>query len=148
MSSVAPEVLFFSLLLGAGLGIIFTAFEMFRIVLMLRRWVTFLMDVLFCAVCSAVSFLLALGVSGGVMRFWQLGCEGLGFACVYVTLTYAVRRFLPKILRALRRVGEKARRRGDAVGKKFRRKKPERKPCAENKRRFFRLSSKKSEKKT
>lgn len=148
MSSVAPEVLFFSLLLGVGLGMIFTAFEIFRIVLMLRRWVTFLMDLLFCAVCSAASFLLALGISGGVMRFWQLGCEALGFACVYMTLTYAVRRFLPKILRALRRISEKARRRGEAVGKKFQRKKTERKPGAEKKRGFFRVRSKKSEKKT
>lgn len=148
MNSVAPEVLLYSLLLGAGLGLLFTALEMLRILLALGRIITFLTDVFFCTVSAGVSFILALSVSGGSMRFYQLGSEILGFACVYLTLTYAVRRFLPRLIRLFERIGEKVRRRTDTVVKKILRKKTERKLVRRKKRGFFNLRSKKNEKKT
>lgn len=148
MISAAPEALLWSLLLGAGLGLLFTALEIIRIVLSLGRVMTFLLDVLFCAVSAGTTFILALAVSAGNLRFYQLGCEILGFACVFLTLTYAVRRFLPGLIQRLERFGERVSKGTIAVAEKILRKRTEIKPTSEKKCGFFGFLSKKNEKNT
>lgn len=104
MSSVQPLALLYSLLFGAGLGLAFAALEALRIVLQPGRIAVFLLDAVFCLLAALVSFLLALAVANGTMRFFQAGGEILGFAAVQLTVTWALRRYLPRVRAFLLRV--------------------------------------------
>ena len=148
MSGAAPEVLLYAMLLGVGLGTVFTGFEVLRAVLAFGKVLTFLLDIAFCVTAAAASFILALAVADGTLRLYQLACEGIGFACVYLTLTCAVQSVLRRLMRWMAGVGEKVRRRADAVGRKILRRKPKRMGQSGKKGGFFWMRLKKSEKKT
>ena len=79
MNSVSPEAIVLSLLLGALLGAVFTAIESARILLSLGRIATAALDVLFCLLAAVTTFVLALAVSKGNLRFYQVACEIIGF---------------------------------------------------------------------
>lgn len=148
MSSISPEAILLCLLLGAILGLLFTGLEALRILLSLGRIATAVLDILFCVVTAVLSFILALAVSRGSLRFFQAACEIIGFLCVNLSLTHGVRCILPRFVRWARRVSKQVRRRANAVGKNILRKKAASKTDGEKKRRFFRKSMKKNEKKT
>lgn len=148
MNSVSPEAIVLSLLLGALLGAVFTALESARILLSLGRIATAALDVLFCLLASVTTFVLALAVSKGNLRFYQAACEIIGFLCVDLSLTHAVRRFLPRLVRAVRRVSGRLRERMNLVGKIILRKKRRSKAEPKKKRGFFGNKAKKNEKKT
>ena len=118
MSAAGLEVLLYCILLGIGLGILFAALEAARLVLGLGKIVTGLLDVLFCAAAACASFILALAIYQGRIRFFQYGGEVLGFLLVQWTLTYALKRLLPRLLRSLSRCGEKIRIYAAAIWKK------------------------------
>ena len=82
MSSIPGEALLFSLLLGAGLGVLYAIIRTVCILLSLGKIVTALADILFCLAVSAATFILALAVSHGQLRFFQAGCQVIGFCCV------------------------------------------------------------------
>ena len=82
MSTVPGEALLFSLLLGAGLGVLYAIIRAVCILLSLGKIVTALADILFCLAVSAATFILALAVSHGQLRFFQAGCQIIGFCCV------------------------------------------------------------------
>ena len=148
MSGVAPEVLLYAMLLGVGLGAVFTGFEVLRTVLAFGKVLTFMLDTAFCVTAAAASFILALAVADGTLRFYQLACEVLGFACVYLTVTCAVRSVLRRLMRWAAGTGEKVRRRADAVGRKILRRKPKWIGQSGKKGGFFGIRLKKSKKKT
>ena len=104
MSSVQPLALLYSFLLGAGLGLLFAVLEVLRILLQPGRILRFLVDLLFCLLAALTSFVLALAVANGTMRFFQAGGELLGFVCVQLTVTWAVRRFLPRVRLSAQRI--------------------------------------------
>ena len=128
MNMPAPEVLFGALLLGVGLGAVYTVLEAVRILLSLKKAVTFLLDVFFCLAAAAASFLFALADTGGVLRFYHVLLAAVGFAAVNLTVTY----FLCGVLRRLTgKCGQKG------WGKR----------CAKaKKRRFFAIDSKNAKK--
>lgn len=148
MNSVSPEAIVLSLLLGVLLGAVFTALESARILLSLGRITTAALDVLFCLLAAVTTFVLALAVSKGNLRFYQAACEIIGFLCVDLSLTHAVRRFLPRLVRAVRRVSGRLRERLNRVGKIILRKKRRSKAEPKKKRGFFGNKAKKNEKKT
>ena len=69
MSGIAPEVLLYAMLLGVVLGAVFTGFEVLRTVLAFGKVLTFLLDIAFCVTAAAASFILALAVADGTLRF-------------------------------------------------------------------------------
>lgn len=148
MSGVFPGALALSLLLGVLLGALFTVLDAVRLLLRPGRAVVFLLDLSFCGVASAATFLLALAVSAGSLRFYQAGCEIIGFLSVYLSLTHAVRRLLPFFGRLHRRLSERLERLLKRVGKIFLRKNTASKGVRAKKHEFFVNKAKKSEKNT
>ena len=148
MSFPAPQVLFCALLLGAGLGLVFTFFEALRIGLAFGKAAAFFLDILLCALFAVTSFLLALAVSGGSIRLYQIVCEAIGFLCVYWTVTDAVRRSMQCVVRWWASVVQKRRRFSKTDGKKNERKKRGRMRFDRRKRAFFEIRPKKIEKNT
>lgn len=134
MSAIAPEAIVLCLLLGVLLGLVFTLFEFVRLLFSPGRVLTALFDVLFCLFAALVSFLLALAVAKGNMRFFQAACEIIGFLSVYLSLTYAVRRVLPRLVRRTKRLSKCIAGRVEHVGKIFLRKKRPTKAESEKKR--------------
>lgn len=148
MSIISPDALLLCLLLGALLGIVFTVLESARILFSLGRLAAAVLDLLFCLLAAVLTFLLALAVAKGNLRFFQAACEIIGFLSVYLSLTHAVRRLLPRLVRAVRRVSSRLRGRLKRVGKIILRKKQPTKAECEKKRGFFGNKAKKNEKKT
>ena len=68
----------FCLAAGAALGCLFLLCKALRLALGLGPWATALVDVLFCLVCGAWSFLCALAVDQGRLRLFQAVFQGLG----------------------------------------------------------------------
>ena len=71
MSDWALRCVFLCLAVGAVLGGLFLIFKLLRILLGLGKVGTAVLDMIFCAVCSAVVFLCALAVDKGRLRFFQ-----------------------------------------------------------------------------
>ena len=78
MSDWALRCVFLCLAVGAVLGGLFLIFKLLRILLGLGKVGTAVLDMIFCAVCSAVVFLCALAVDKGRLRFFQAGLHLLG----------------------------------------------------------------------
>ena len=148
MSGVAPEAIVLSLLLGVLLGLVFAAVEALRALLSLGRIATAVLDLLFALLAAVSTFILALAAAKGSLRFFQAACEIVGFLCVDLSLTHAVRRLLPRLAARLRRLSQRLCRRRKQVGKIFLRKKHPSKAESEKKRRFFGNKAKKNEKKS
>ena len=148
MSGVAPEAIALSLVLGVLLGLVLAAVEAVRALFSLGRIATAALDLLFALLAALSTFVLALAVARGSLRFFQAACEIIGFLCGELSLTHARRRLLPRLVAQLRRVSQRAGRRLKQVGKIFLRKKHPSKPESEKKRRFFGNKAKKNEKKT
>ncbi len=119
MSGVAPEAIALSLVLGVLLGLAFAAVEAVRALFSLGRIATAALDLLFALLAALSTFVLALAVARGSLRFFQAACEIIGFLCVELSLTHAVRRLLPRLVARLRRVSQRAGRRLKRVGKFF-----------------------------
>lgn len=148
MNSISAQALLLCLLLGAALGLLFTVIEALRILFSLGRISTAVLDILFCVVTSASSFVLALAAAKGSLRFFQAACEIIGFLAVDLSLTHSMRCVLPRFVRRGRRVSDRLWKRMEAVGKNILRKKRASKTEGEKKRGFFGKSPKKNEKKT
>ncbi len=148
MSGVAPEAIVLSLLLGALIGLLFAVLEALRILLSLGRVATAALDLILALLAALSTFILALAVSKGNLRFFQAACEIIGFLCVDLSLTHAVRRLLPRLAARLRRVSCRVRSGLKRVGKIFLRKKHPSPAESEKRRGFFGNKAKKNEKKT
>ena len=86
MSDWALRCVFLCLAVGAVLGGLFLIFKLLRILLGLGKVGTAVLDMIFCAVCSAVVFLCALAVDKGRLRFFQAGLHLLGAFSVILAL--------------------------------------------------------------
>lgn len=113
MNALSAEPLIFSLVLGVCLGALFALLELLRILLELGRIVTFVTDTAFTLLCAVATFILAIAVSHGRLRFYQLGCEVIGFVCVYSTVVQLVRLHASRLMRCIRRHGRRARKSGE-----------------------------------
>ena len=148
MRGLEPGGVARSVVRGVLLGLVFAAVEAVRALFSLGRIATAALDLLFALLAALSTFVLALAVARGSLRFFQAACEIIGFLCVELSLTHAVRRLLPRLVAQRRRVSQRAGRRLKRVGKIFLRKKHPSKPESEKKRRFCGNKAKKNEKKT
>lgn len=97
MSGPDPIALLWSVLTGVGLGLLFALFEAVRAAFRAGRLARFGTDLIFCLCAGAVTFLLALAIANGQLRFFQAGGELIGFLLTDCTAGYAARRFLPRL---------------------------------------------------
>lgn len=81
----APLV-FLCLATGAGMGALFLACKVLRVLFGLGKWSTAILDVFFCLVCTLVVFLCALAIDKGRLRFYQAGLQGIGGICLVLVL--------------------------------------------------------------
>lgn len=97
----------YDLLLSCGLGFLLGAyydvFRVFRLALKSGKRALFLQDVFFFASAAVVTFLFALAVTDGQLRFYLFGGEGAGFAAYYFTIGRLVMRFAGAVIRAVLR---------------------------------------------
>ena len=70
MSGVAPEAIALSLVLGVLLGLVFAAVEAVRALFSLGRIATAALDLLFALLAALSTFVLALAVARGSLRFF------------------------------------------------------------------------------
>lgn len=123
--------------LGAALSVLYGLMRALCLLFMLRKFTVFVSDLLFCLLCGAATFLLALAGTNGQPRLYWLVFEALGFFAVHVTCTPGLCRLASGILRAAGRIrGRIAQNRG-----KKRQNRASQRP-------FFRKRREKCEKKT
>ncbi len=103
MNAPDPLALLWSAVFGAALGLLFAVFEAAHIVLLRGKAARFATDVLFCLLAGISTFLLALAVENGRLRFFQAGAELIGFLLVNGTVGFVMRRFLPGLWERFRR---------------------------------------------
>lgn len=85
---------------GALIAFIYDVFRMARIVFHTGHRTIFVLDVCFCILAAVIVFLVALPVSFGQVRFFQLAGEGIGVA-IYALAPGALTGKLAKWLRRL-----------------------------------------------
>ena len=78
-------VFLYSLLLGAGVGVVYDVFRVLRLTIGRNRFVVFGEDLLFFAVAAGGTFLFCLEFCQGQLRLFVLLGEGLGFLLYFFT---------------------------------------------------------------
>ena len=93
------------LFMGGGRGFLLGAFyDVFRVIRLLMRpsaKVVFFQDLLFFALSSVVTFLFALAVTGGELRFYLFLGLVTGFMAYYFTIGRAVMRCAKSVIAAI-----------------------------------------------
>lgn len=77
-------------LLGAGLGLLYDAFRMLRIILPHHKIVIFLEDLLFCTAAILLSFAFVISMGNGVLRGFMVFGELMGAILYFFTLGLAI----------------------------------------------------------
>ena len=94
--------------MAGGLGFLLGAFyDVFRVIRLLMRpsaKVVFFQDLLFFALSSVVTFLFALAVTGGELRFYLFLCLVTGFMAYYFTIGRVVVRSAKAVVAAFLKV--------------------------------------------
>ncbi len=97
----------YDLLLSCGLGFLLGAyydvFRVLRLALKSGKRAIFFQDVFFFASAAVITFLFALAVTDGQLRFYVFLGEGAGFAAYYFTIGRMVMRFAGVAIRAVLR---------------------------------------------
>lgn len=88
--------------LGAALALLYAAERVLCLVLSLGKYTVFIFDVLFCVLCGACTFLLALAGTNGQPRLYWLVFEAGGFYCMHITLGRLIVLGVKKLLTAFR----------------------------------------------
>nr|WP_319488188.1 spore cortex biosynthesis protein YabQ [uncultured Caproiciproducens sp.] len=104
--SLAAQLQGFVISIAAGvfLGAYYDVFRIFRTVFQSERRAVFFQDLFYMLSAAFITFLLALGVNYGEVRFYILAGEAIGWCLYYLTVglvTYRVFRFVSKIVRKL-----------------------------------------------
>lgn len=93
-----------SVVAGAFLGAYYDVFRIFRTVFQSERRAVFFQDLFYMISAAFVTFLLALGVNYGEVRFYILAGEVIGWCLYYLTVgmvTIQVFRFVSKAVRKI-----------------------------------------------
>lgn len=91
------KLLILSFWAGAALSVCAAFYESVRVLMRLHSFTVFLLDILFCVLCGAVTFLLALVCSNGFLRLYWFIFEAAGFFCVHITIGFLLRRCTEKL---------------------------------------------------
>lgn len=86
-----------SLLTGFGLAVVYDSFRVLRTVLWGREQTSAILDFFFMLFCGIITYLLALAVDFGRVRFFLVACEIIG-ACVYFLTIGALTNYLASTL--------------------------------------------------
>ncbi|MFI3207229.1 MAG: spore cortex biosynthesis protein YabQ [Clostridia bacterium] len=79
---LSAEVIVSSLFLGLILSLIYLFMSFIRKKFKPKKYIVFIIDILFALLCCVLSFLLSLAISAGFPRLMQYLLEGLAFCCV------------------------------------------------------------------
>lgn len=77
-----PELLFFALGAGVLIGLLYATLMLLRRLIRHGAVAVAVEDVLFCAAGSVLTFIFLLDRNSGVVRFYWLAAECVGFLCV------------------------------------------------------------------
>lgn len=91
-----------SIATGFFLGAFYDIFRIFRTVFHSERHAVFFQDLFYMFVIAFITFLVALGINYGEVRFYILAGEGIGWCFYFLTVgfvTLRVFRFLSKIIK-------------------------------------------------
>lgn len=91
-------------ILGAGLGLLFDVFRILRIAVPSGKKIIFAQDVLYWSLCAIASFLFILTRTDGVVRFFLLAGELLGWVVYHCTAGILVMRLAQGIIRVVRAI--------------------------------------------
>lgn len=98
----------YSIVVGAGIGVIYDVFRIIRIILPKTKTIIFFEDILFCLTATPVMSILIFNVGSGIVRGFSIIGAIIGFSIYYFTIGKIVYRlsniiiaFIKKILRLL-----------------------------------------------
>ena len=77
---------FFCFFSGFALGLLYTVFEMLRVILGVKKLGTILFDCMIFAAAAVITYLLAFAMNRGQLRFFQLSIEIIGLCVCLLTL--------------------------------------------------------------
>lgn len=89
-----------SVLVGLALAAVYDIFRVTRILFRTGKYIMYLQDILYGALAAFVTFLLALSVNSGEVRFYIIGGELVGMTVYFLSigrLTVRIARFIYKI---------------------------------------------------
>ena len=93
--------LFLSCGMGLLLGLLYDGFRVPRLVMRSGGKTIFFQDVLFCLLAAVITFLFALAIMDGRLRFYLFLGEAIGFGSYYFTIGRLVMRFARTITNAI-----------------------------------------------
>lgn len=102
--SAQSQGFLYACVLGFALGLFFDVFRVLRVFLRCERRPVFFQDLLCFSVAAVATFLLALGVNYGEVRFFLLAGEGIGVCVYFLTVGEITVRLAGLIFRAVRAV--------------------------------------------
>ena len=76
----------YSLLVGAGLGLVYDVFRVTRVAVRTGKAVIFIEDIVFFCIAAAITFLFLMGASDGKVRIFLLIGEFIGATLYYFTI--------------------------------------------------------------
>ena len=79
---ISTTALWLSLLTGFGLAVLYDAFRVVRVTVSGRAGTSVVLDFFYLLFCGLITYLAAIAVDFGRVRFFLLACEVIG-ACVY-----------------------------------------------------------------
>lgn len=91
----------FALAVGFALGALYDVFRIFRVFARSEKRQVVWQDLFFCFVAAVASFLLALAINWGEIRFYLLAGEGIGMCVYFLTLGEVTLRLARVLLRIL-----------------------------------------------
>lgn len=89
---------------GAILGAFYDFLRLFRLIVYSGRRQLFFQDIFYFFICGIVTFLFALAVNFGEVRFFLLAGEGIGWLVYHLTLGALVYRFSSLLVVFLKRI--------------------------------------------
>lgn len=99
--TVRQQILWFgaAVLMGAGMGMLSQVNNVLQAALGIRKWMSFLLDILFFTVCGIASFLFMVVFLEGNIRIYPWVGMGIGASVVYCTVGNAGRKTVRWIYR-------------------------------------------------
>ncbi|WP_101696463.1 spore cortex biosynthesis protein YabQ [Clostridium minihomine] len=96
----------YALATGFALGAFYDIFRIWRVFVRSEKRQVICQDIFFCFIAAVASFLLALAINWGEIRFYLLAGEGIGLCAYFLTLgevTLCLSRWILRLLAALKR---------------------------------------------
>ncbi len=90
--------LLYAMILGFALGLVYDLIKAFRLTLCFKKWLVFILDVLFMLLFTFATVIFSMGYSRGSSRYYILIGEAIGFIASKFTVGRVILMILSKIL--------------------------------------------------